>query len=171
MKTPHKRWLVPATVVLLAVMGLTVWWLLLRQPPLPAGMIQANGRIEGDHYLVAGKTPGRVVELFAREGAAVQKDQVLLRLDAAQVDARVEQAARDAARFKRLAESGTVDRHRYEQMELASPVAQNRADAAQHGVISAEKQLAQAKLGLERIRAREDEVAYRSPRPNRSAAS
>lgn len=211
MKTPSKRWLIAVTVALLVAMGLTVWWLLLRQPPLPAGMIQANGRIEGDHYLVAGKTPGRVVELFAREGAAVQKDQVLLRLDAAQVDARVEQArqavvaleaqlkaaqtglamlrkdapltvqtaeagealarsqratalaneaqaARDAARFKRLAESGTVDRHRYEQMELASQVAQNQADAAHHGVTSAAKQLAQARLGLDRIRAREDEV-------------
>jgi len=212
MKTPPKRLLVPVTVALLAVMGLAVWWLLLRQPPLPEGVIQANGRIEGDHYLVAGKMPGRVAELFAREGDAVQKDQVLLRLDAAQVDARVEQArqavvaldaqfkaaqtglamlrkdapltvqtaeagealarsqratalaneaqaARDAARFKRLAESGTVDRRRYEQMELASQVARNQADAAQHGVTSAEKRLAQARLGLERIRAREDEVA------------
>ncbi|WP_255349061.1 biotin/lipoyl-binding protein [Polaromonas sp. JS666] len=36
--------------------------------------------------------PGRVAELFAREGDAVQKDQLLLRLDAAQVDARVVQA-------------------------------------------------------------------------------
>ena len=69
------------------------------------------------------------------------------------------QAERDAARFRRLAESGTVDRHRYEQMELASQVAQNQANAAQHGVTSAEKQLAQARLGLERISAREDEVA------------
>ena len=84
MKTPPKRLLVPATVVLLAVMGLTVWWLLLRQSPLPEGLIQANGRIEGDHYLVAGKMPGRVAELLAQEGDTVQKGQVLLRLDAAQ---------------------------------------------------------------------------------------
>jgi len=224
MKTPPKRLLVPATVVLLAVMGLTVWWLLLRQSPLPEGLIQANGRIEGDHYLVAGKMPGRVAELLAQEGDTVQKGQVLLRLDAAQVDARVEQArqavialdaqfkaaqtglamlrkdapltvqtaeagealarsqratalanavqaARDAARFKRLAESGTVDRHRYEQMELASQVAQNQADAAQHGVTSAEKQLAQARLGLERIRAREDEVAALAAQRNQVKAA
>ncbi len=212
MKTPLKHWLVPVTVALFVVIGLTVWWLLLRQPPLPEGVIQANGRIEGDHYLVAGKMPGRVAELLAREGDTVQKDQVLLRLDAAQVDAKVEQArqavialeaqlqaaqtglamlrkdapltvqtaeagealarahlatalasatqaARDAARFKRLAESGTVDRHRYEQMELANQVAQNQVMAARQGVTSAEKQLAQARLGLERIRARKYEVA------------
>jgi HlyD family secretion protein len=89
MKIPPKRLLVPVAVALLAVMGLTAGWFLLRQSPLPEGLIQANGRIEGDHYLVAGKMPGRVAELFAREGDAVQKDQVLLRLDAAQVDASV----------------------------------------------------------------------------------
>ena len=212
MNIKKDRFFLTTIVVLLVLAGFATWWFLLRQSPLPEGLIQANGRIEGDHYLVAGKMPGRVAELFAREGDAVQKDQVLLRLDAAQVDARVEQARqavvaleaqfkaaktglailrkdapltvqtaeagaaltrsqratalanaaqaeRDAARFKRLAESGTVDRHRYEQMELASQVAQNQANAAQHGVTSAEKQLAQARLGLERIRASEDEVA------------
>ncbi len=92
MKTLPKRWLAPVTVVLLAAMGLAAGWWLLRQPPLPEGLIQANGRIEGDHYLAAGKMPGRVAELFAREGDAVQKDQRLLRRDAAQVDARVVQA-------------------------------------------------------------------------------
>jgi HlyD family secretion protein len=212
MNIKKDRFFLTTIVVLLVLAGFATWWFLLRQSPLPEGLIQANGRIEGDHYLVAGKMPGRVAELFAREGDAVQKDQVLLRLDAAQVDARVEQARqavvaleaqfkaaktglailrkdapltvqtaeagaaltrsqratalanaaqaeRDAARFKRLAESGTVDRHRYEQMELASQVAQNQAIAARQGVTSAEKQLAQARLGLERIRAREDEVA------------
>ena len=217
MNIKKDRFFLTTIVVLLVLAGFATWWFLLRQSPLPEGLIQANGRIEGDHYLVAGKMPGRVAELFAREGDAVQKDQVLLRLDAAQVDARVEQARqavvaleaqfkaaktglailrkdapltvqtaeagaaltrsqratalanaaqaeRDAARFKRLAESGTVDRHRYEQMELASQVAQNQAIAARQGVTSAEKQLAQARLGLERIRAREDEVAARSSR-------
>jgi len=86
MNTPLKHLLI---AVLLAAMGLAAWWLLLRQPPLPAGMIQANGRIDRVHYLVAGKMPWRVAELFAREGDTVQKDQVLLRLDAAQVDARL----------------------------------------------------------------------------------
>jgi|UPI0002F433BD hypothetical protein len=44
-KTPPKRLLVPAAVALLAVMGLAAGWWLLRQPPLPEGLIQANGRI------------------------------------------------------------------------------------------------------------------------------
>lgn len=218
------RVLVPVTVLVLVAAGLTAWWLLLRQPPMPQGLIQANGRIEGDHYLVAGKMPGRVAELLAREGDAVKKDQVLLRLDAAQVSARVDQArqamtalemqikaaqtglavlrkdapltvqsakagealaraqlatalasetqaARDAERFKRLAESGTVDRHRYEQMELAHQVARNQADATRQGVSGAEIQLTQARLGLERIRAREDEMAALSAQRDQARAA
>ncbi|HNG02387.1 MAG TPA: efflux RND transporter periplasmic adaptor subunit [Nitrospira sp.] len=61
---------------------------------LPDGLIQANGRIEGDHVTVASKFPGRVVELAAREGAEVLKGSILIRLDDAQTKAKVDQAAR-----------------------------------------------------------------------------
>lgn len=59
---------------------------------LPEGLIQANGRIEGDHVTVASKFPGRIHELLAREGAAVAAGDVLVRLHDAQTKARVEQA-------------------------------------------------------------------------------
>jgi HlyD family secretion protein len=193
------------------VLAAAAWWLWLRTPPLPAGLIQANGRIEGDHFVVAGKVPGKVAELLAREGDSVERGKVLLRLDDAQVRAKVdqarqavaalqaqlqaaqtalavarkdlplaiqtaeanlahvraqrasarssaEQAARDAERFRRLAETGTVDRHRYEQMALASEVAANQARSAEEAVRVAERQLAQARLGDERLRAKADEV-------------
>ena len=61
---------------------------------LPDGLIQANGRIEGDHVTVSSKFPGRVVDLTAREGAEVVKGSVLIRLDDAQARAKVDQAAR-----------------------------------------------------------------------------
>lgn len=51
---------------------------------------------EADHYAVAGKVPGKVAELLAREGEAVDKDKVLLRLDDAQVRAKVDQARQAA---------------------------------------------------------------------------
>jgi HlyD family secretion protein len=51
-----------------------------------------------------------------------------------------------------------VDRHRYEQMALASEVAANQARSSDEAVRVAEKQLAQARLGDERLRAKEDEV-------------
>ena len=84
-----------ATVVVIALLSVAIlasWWLGFRQAPLPEGLIQANGRIEGDHYTVASKVPGRIVERKAREGEAVEGRQVLARLDDAQVRARVDQA-------------------------------------------------------------------------------
>ena len=59
---------------------------------LPDGLIQANGRIEGDHVTIASKFPGRVQELLVREGATVMQGQVLIRLDSSQASARVQQA-------------------------------------------------------------------------------
>lgn len=61
---------------------------------LPEGLIQANGRIEGDHVTVASKFPGRIVDLLAREGARVTKGNVLIQLDDAQTRAKVDQADR-----------------------------------------------------------------------------
>ena len=61
---------------------------------LPEGLIQANGRIEGDHVTIASKFPGRIVDLTAREGHRVAKGEVLIRLDDAQTRAKVDQADR-----------------------------------------------------------------------------
>jgi HlyD family secretion protein len=102
MNIKKDRFLLTHIVVLLVLAGFATWWFLLRQPPLTESVIQANGRVESDHYLVAGKMPGRMTELFAREGDAVQKHQVLLRLDAAQVDAKVEQARQAVVALENL---------------------------------------------------------------------
>jgi HlyD family secretion protein len=59
---------------------------------LPDGLIQANGRIEGDHVTVASKFPGRIQQLLVREGATVTVGQVLIRLDDSQTSARADQA-------------------------------------------------------------------------------
>ena len=67
---------------------------------LPDGLIQANGRIEGDHVTVASKFPGRIRELLAREGARVTLGQVLIRLDDSQTRARVDQARYGAEAFE-----------------------------------------------------------------------
>jgi len=44
---------------------------------LPEGLIQANGRIEGDSVSVASKFPGRIAKLLVREGDSVTSGQVL----------------------------------------------------------------------------------------------
>ena len=59
---------------------------------LPEGLIQANGRIEGDHLTVASKFPGRIQELRVHEGDNVTAGQVMVRIDDVQTRARVDQA-------------------------------------------------------------------------------
>lgn len=177
MKTPSKRLLVPVMVALLAVMGLAAGWWLLRQPPLPEGLIQANGRIEGDHYAVAGKVPGKVVELLVREGDAIAQGQILLRLDDRQVRARLEQATqglaavtpqlvtaqraeeqarRDAARLRNLLAQGTSTRRETEHTQLAWAVSQGQLTTARAQQAQAEAALAEAQSVL-------DDLTIRAP--------
>ena len=92
MDKPVKTIWFVSSLVVLAMLAVAVWWLWLRTPPLPEGLIQTNGRIEGDHHAVAAKVPGKVVELLAREGDSVEKGKVLVRLDQRQVRAKVDQA-------------------------------------------------------------------------------
>jgi HlyD family secretion protein len=56
------------------------------------GLLQVNGRIEGERISVAPRLAGRVVELLAHEGDEVRAGQVLVRLDDRAVRARLEQA-------------------------------------------------------------------------------
>lgn len=63
-----------ATIALIVV-ALAGAWLAYdkwgRNAPLPEGLIQANGRIEGDRITVASKFAGRVAELLVSEGDGV----------------------------------------------------------------------------------------------------
>ncbi|SMP61600.1 HlyD family secretion protein [Neorhodopirellula lusitana] len=183
-----------------------------RVEPLPAGLIQANGRIEGDHVTIASKFAGKISELLVREGDSVEPGQVLARLESEQVRAKLhqaeqavlaaqsqleaakssldllkhevplmvetaqaslehaqavvakakaaeQQAARDAERFTKLASHGTVDGRKSEEVDLGWTVAKNDVRVAETAVTQAEKQLAQANLGEQRIRAKTAQVA------------
>jgi HlyD family secretion protein len=179
---------------------------------LPDGLIQANGRIEGDRVSVAGKFPGRIAKLLVREGDSVTPGQVLAVFDDAQAQARVSQArsavaalaaqlhaaetslevlkqdvqlgieiagagvdnanavldkahaaklqaAHDARRYRELLASGTIDKHRSEIANLAASASGSEQEAAGTGLTRAEKQLDQAELGDERVRAKNDGLA------------
>ncbi|WP_028316797.1 HlyD family secretion protein [Desulfatibacillum aliphaticivorans] len=178
---------------------------------LPEGLVQANGRIEGDRITAAGKFAGRILETTVKEGDWVEAGQVMVHMDDAQVQAKVaqareayeagcaqvraheailaamdaeipigveaakagvehaeavmgkakavmEQAEKDAERFRELAERETVSRHELEKAELGLSVAKQDFFSAKIGVVVARKQLAQAILGFEKIKAKEEEV-------------
>lgn len=174
MKTAAALSLTLLTVAAFVAMAITAWWFLLRQPPLPEGLIQASGRIEGDDYIVASQAAQTGISVLRKDvPLTVQTAEAALanaRSQLATARANEEQATRDAERFGKLAESGTVDRHRHEQMELASQAPRNQAIAAQQGVTAAGKQLDQARRGPERIRAKESEGAALAAQRDQAAA-
>jgi len=183
----------------------------LHQAPLPEGLIQANGRIEGDHITVSSKFSGRIHTLSAQEGDVVKAGQTLIVLDDTQVRTRVtqaekavavlkarvealrmdlgvlrkevplaietaeaevahgravsakaeateEQARRDALRLQQLVAQGAAPRQKGEQNELALTVARNELVASRTSITRAQKQLAQVRLGWDRIKVREGEL-------------
>lgn len=87
-----KPLLLAATAIAIALVGWGVWTVNRPQGP-GEGFVSGNGRIEATEIDVASKYPGRVVEIFAKEGDFVQAGQVLARM---QTD--VLNAQRDEAR-------------------------------------------------------------------------
>jgi HlyD family secretion protein len=79
-------------VALLAVAGFIAFRLIVGRASLPTGLIQANGRIEGDQTAVSSKFAGRISEIKVREGDTVVTGQLLAVLDDAQIKTRVAQA-------------------------------------------------------------------------------
>ena len=81
------------------------------------------------------------------------------------------QAKLDAARNKDLFERGVIERHRYEQAELAWQVAQSDVKAALEAVNRAKQGLSQAGLGNDKVKAKQQDVdALRAQRDRAAAA-
>ncbi len=81
-----------------------------------------------------------------------------------------QQSQRDAQRHKELFERGVIERHRYEQADLAWQVARTDVHAAEEAVKRATQGVAQANLGNEKIRARQQEVNALGAQRERAAA-
>lgn len=93
---------------------------------LPDGLIQTNGRIEGDHVTVASKFSGRIKELLVREGATVTVGQVVIRLDDVQRRAKVNQAKHAAEALEAQVQAAHMN---LAVLNLDVPLAIERADA------------------------------------------
>ncbi|MEY5097499.1 MAG: hypothetical protein RJA36_218 [Pseudomonadota bacterium] len=84
--------LVAAGVLVAASVVIGGFVLYSKRQQLPEGLLQSNGRIEGDEILVAPKVGGRVSELLAREGDVVEPGRLLARLTDDAAQARLAQA-------------------------------------------------------------------------------
>ena len=218
-----KRLLIALAVVAVLATTLAARQAWMEKRRLPEGLIQANGRTEGDHVAIGSKFAGRVADLLVREGDSVEADQTLVKLDDSQLLAQLNQAkhgvtvaaaivrgaeadvAAAAAEVKaataslellkkqvpliietaeaelnhnralmatadsnegqkrsewqravKLLESKAISKETADQRKLAWTVAQNELTTSGAAVTTAEKKLAEAKLGSDRIRERED---------------
>lgn len=141
-----RRFVAPILVGLFVSAAAVVWWTWARVDPLPEGLIQANGRIEGDRYLASTRVAGRVVELSVQEGSAVSRGQVLARLEDAEIRARVEQAeaAVESAQARAIAARKTLEvLERDVPLEIEIARAElEQTEAAVAGAVASERQAA-----------------------------
>lgn len=97
----------PRIVVLiaavLALTGAGTYFYVEHSRRLPEGLIQVNGRIEGDTTIIASRQPGRISAIHVDDGDLVHAGQLLIELDDRAVRARLAQA--EAARASALARS------------------------------------------------------------------
>lgn len=142
-----------AVLVLAVISGFAIYRLVLQNRPLPVGLLQTNGRIEGDHQLLASKASGRINRLLVKEGDEVRAGQVLARLDDAQVRARRDQAQQAITVLDHqinAAESSLAEQRKEVPINIA--VAQAALQSAQHTLDKARAAETQASLDVRRYR-------------------
>ncbi len=155
-----------AGVVVAVVVAAVLWLVVLTGEELPEGLLQTNGRIEGDRLTVASVVPGRVAAVEVEAGATVDAGEILIRLDDARVRARLrqaEQAVATAEASVAAAERGLQLLRR--QVPLSVSAAQAAVAEAQAGRDAAEAAARQARRDADRFTA----LADRGSVPSRRA--
>jgi HlyD family secretion protein len=122
--------------------------------PLPEGLLQVNGRIEGDTTTVAAKYPGKVREIMAKEGDLVEAGQVLAQLEDEEIQAKLRQADAGIASLeaRRDAANETLAVAKKE-LPLGIAAAQAQVNHMQATVEKAQAAEGQFSRDLERIKA------------------
>ena len=101
--------LVVFLVVAIVAIGLASRQAWIENRQLPDGLIQANGRTEGDHVTIASKFPGRVAQLLVREGHCVKASETVVRLDDEQLKAKLNQAKHAVSVAKAILAGAVAD--------------------------------------------------------------
>ncbi len=142
---PPRRWRAGLAVALLAaaVIAVAVGVAVQRRWPVDSGLLQVNGRVEGDLITLAPKVPGRIAALAVREGDAVGAGQLVARLEDAGAAARLAQAQAAAAALDQQVRASDAA---IALLRAESAAAQA---AAQAGVVAAEADLRRADAAAE----------------------
>lgn len=174
----RKTWLW-SIAALGAVASLTYLSVLaLRFPELPPGFLYGNGHVEGTEVAVSAEVTGRVLESTLQEGQKVRQGDLLVRLDAAELTARLAQAGAqvqalaqeqvrvaaqletarhhretaeaDLARYRELRQSGLATPQQLSQVENAAAEARSHLEAsgARQAQLEAELEVARRQVEL-----------------------
>ena len=77
-----KSWIVTPIVVVLIAIGSYAFYILTLPPVLDEGFLYGNGHIEGTEVNISAEVSGRVLHSNLMEGSTIEKDSVLVELDA-----------------------------------------------------------------------------------------
>jgi HlyD family secretion protein len=85
----HRRLIISIVlVVVLGIVGFTVWKIFFATSPIPENIVLLSGRIEGDDSAVSPKAGGRILEIRFREGDSVNAGDIIAVLIDEQLGAR-----------------------------------------------------------------------------------
>lgn len=142
------KWLASAAALAAALwFGAPRYWRWRESRVFPAGLIQVNGRIEGDRYTLSSKHGGRITDLAVAEGDPVQRGQVVARLDDAQLREQLRQA--EAA----LQEARAEERGAGENVALTEETGGAQVQQAQGALAQAESAVGGARAEVSRASA------------------
>lgn len=152
-QSKRRSWIALGAVALALAIGLAIALRLLGQDEKAPGLLQVNGRIEGDLIAVAPKAAGRVVALLVREGDEVRAGQLLARLEQAALAAQwtEAQAAQRAFEAQAAAQAQGLELLRAE-TPIQRASAHAAVQAAQAELRRAEAASAQEARDLQRAR-------------------
>ncbi len=160
---PRRRWLVAATVAVLAIVTLTIWWS--GRSDLPEGFASANGRLEATEVDIATKRAGRLSELAVREGDLVQEGQVTARMDVRSLEADLHQAQ---AEYQEAVQAKCATEARVAQQESAVEFAAAEFERSQS--LIRQKLIPQQEADLSRSRLRSEKAGLDAARASVSQA-
>lgn len=146
-------------IILLIIVTVGVaTYLLVRKEPLPEGLIQVNGRMEGDVIVVSSKYSGKIQKLIAREGDDVERGQLVVRLDDPETRDKVAQAQKNLDTM--IAEARAAGQN----VELTAETGSSNIDQARGQVIQAESSVKEAQSAAKSAEAnvKNAEAAVRS---------
>ena len=104
----NKKRLTIAGLAVLAVVVAMQAWQQLQAPDLPEGIASGNGRLEATQVDITTKFPGRLAELYVREGDEVASGQVLARMDVRELEAELHQAEAQVAQAQKQRSAATA---------------------------------------------------------------